>query len=73
MSHAAAVNLAFARRACHDQRWASAIIKNWPRLPWATDVSIGRLLPLLSGATVVVAGELKTLGASGFWQRGRPA
>ncbi|MFN7981656.1 MAG: amino acid adenylation domain-containing protein [Vicinamibacterales bacterium] len=67
VSHAAAVNLAFARRACHDplgvgDRVLAAIAVGF-------DVSIGQLLlPLLSGATVVIAGELKTLGASGFWQ-----
>ena len=32
------------------------------------DVSIGQLLlPLLSGATVVIAGDLKTMGAGEFW------
>jgi amino acid adenylation domain-containing protein len=64
--HSAAVNMAFARRACHDpigvgDRVLAAISVGF-------DVSIGQLLlPLLSGATVVIAGDLKTMGASEFW------
>ena len=66
MSHAAPVNLAFARRACHDpigpgDRILAAISVGF-------DVSIGQLLlPLLSGAAVVIADDLKTMGASDFW------
>ena len=66
MSHAAAVNLAFARRACHDpigrgDRVLAAISVGF-------DVSIGQLLlPLLAGATVTIAGELKTMDAPAFW------
>jgi amino acid adenylation domain-containing protein len=59
--------MAFARRACHDpigtgDRVLAAISVGF-------DVSIGQLLlPLLSGATVVIAPELRTLGATGFWE-----
>jgi amino acid adenylation domain-containing protein len=66
VSHSAPVNLAFARRACHDaigpgDRILAAISVGF-------DVSIGQLLlPLLSGATVVVAEDLKTMGATEFW------
>jgi amino acid adenylation domain-containing protein len=66
VSHGAAVNMAFARRACHDplgpgDRVLAAISVGF-------DVSIGQLLlPLLSGAAVVIAGDLKTLGPAGFW------
>jgi amino acid adenylation domain-containing protein len=66
VSHAAPVNMAFARRACHDplgpgDRVLAAISVGF-------DVSIGQLLlPLLSGATVVIAGDLKTMGAAEFW------
>ena len=65
-SHSAAVNLAFARRACHDpigpgDRVLAGISVGF-------DVSIGQLLlPLLSGATVVIAGDVKTMGAAEFW------
>ena len=64
--HAAPVNLAFARRACHDplgvgDRVLAAISVGF-------DVSIGQLLlPLLSGATVVIAGDLKTMAPAEFW------
>ena len=67
VAHAAAVNLAFARRACHDplgpgDRVLAAISVGF-------DVSIGQLLlPLLSGATVVIAGDVKTMGAAEFWR-----
>ncbi len=66
VSHVAPVNLAFARRACHDplgvgDRVLAAISVGF-------DVSIGQLLlPLLSGATVVIAGDVKTMGAAEFW------
>jgi amino acid adenylation domain-containing protein len=66
VAHSAAVNLAFARRACHDplgvgDRVLAAISVGF-------DVSIGQLLlPLLSGATVVIAGDVKTMGAGEFW------
>ncbi len=66
VSHAAAVNLAFARKACHDpigvdNRVLAAISVGF-------DVSIGQLLlPLLSGATVVIAGDLRTMGSREFW------
>lgn len=65
MSHAAAVNLAFARRE-HDpigrgDRVLAAISVGF-------DVSIGQLLlPLLSGAAVVVAGEIRGLSPEAFW------
>jgi amino acid adenylation domain-containing protein len=65
--HLPAVNLAFARRACHDplgfgDRVLAAISVGF-------DVSIGQLiLPLLCGATVAIAGEVKTMGAAEFWQ-----
>ena len=64
--HSAAVNLAYGRRACHDplgsgDRVLAAISVGF-------DVSIGQLLlPLLSGATVVIAPELKQMGARDFW------
>jgi amino acid adenylation domain-containing protein len=67
VAHRAAVNLAFARRACHDplgpgDRVLAAVSVGF-------DVSIGQLLlPLLSGATVVVAPDLRTLGGAGFWR-----
>ena len=66
VSHIPPVNMAFARRACHDpispgDRILAAISVGF-------DVSIGQLLlPLLSGATVVIAGDLKTMGATEFW------
>ena len=66
VAHSAAVNLAFARRACHDpigpgDRVLAAISVGF-------DVSIGQLLlPLLSGAAVVIAGDVKTMGAPEFW------
>ena len=66
VSHAAAANLAFARRAGHDpigpgDRVLAAISVGF-------DVSIGQiLLPLLAGACVVVAPDLRTLSAAGFW------
>jgi amino acid adenylation domain-containing protein len=65
VSHAAAVNLAFARRA-HDpigegDRVLAAISVGF-------DVSIGQLaLPLLSGATVVIASDVRALSAHEFW------
>jgi arthrofactin-type cyclic lipopeptide synthetase B len=64
--HTAPVNLAFARRASHDplgpgDRVLAAISVGF-------DVSIGQLLlPLLSGATVVIAGDLKTMSPAEFW------
>jgi len=64
--HSAPVNLAFARRACHDpistgDRVLAAISVGF-------DVSIGQLLlPLLNGATVVVAGDLKAMSPAEFW------
>ena len=64
--HMAAVNLAFARCTCHDplgggDRVLAAISVGF-------DVSIGQLLlPLLSGATVVIAGDVKTMGGTEFW------
>jgi len=64
--HRAAVNLAFARLN-HDpistgHRVLAAISVGF-------DVSIGQLLlPLLSGATVVIAPDLRTLTSSEFWQ-----
>ena len=63
--HRAAVNLAFARLD-HDpigpgDRILAAISVGF-------DVSIGQLLlPLLSGAAVVIADDLRTLGAQEFW------
>ncbi len=66
VSHAAAANLAFARRHGHDpigpgDRVLAAISVGF-------DVSIGQLLlPLLSGACVVVAPDLRTLSADSFW------
>ncbi|MFY9781042.1 MAG: amino acid adenylation domain-containing protein, partial [Candidatus Baltobacteraceae bacterium] len=63
--HAAAVNLAFARLA-HDPIGAGDRIL--AAISVGFDVSIGQLLlPLLSGATVVVAGDLRSLGAREFW------
>ena len=64
--HSAPVNLLFARNACHDplgpgDRVLAVISVSF-------DVSVGQLLfPLLKGATVVVAGDLKAMGGSGFW------
>jgi amino acid adenylation domain-containing protein len=66
VEHAPPVNLAFARRACHDplgpgDRVLAAISVGF-------DVSIGQLLlPLLCGATIVIAGDLKTISAAEFW------
>jgi amino acid adenylation domain-containing protein len=66
VSHGSAVNLAFARTHGHDpigpgDRVLAAISVGF-------DVSIGQLLlPLLSGACVVIAPELRTLSAEGFW------
>lgn len=66
VSHAAAANVAFARRAGHDpigpgDRVLAAISVGF-------DVSIGQLLlPLLSGATIVVAPDLRTLSGEAFW------
>ncbi len=66
VAHSAPVNLAYARGACHDpigpgDRILAAISVGF-------DVSIGQLLlPLLSGAAVIVADDLKTMGATGFW------
>ncbi len=65
MPHAAAANLAFARHG-HDpigpgDRILAAISVGF-------DVSIGQLLlPLASGAAVVVAPDLRTLSAEDFW------
>ena len=64
--HSAAVNLAFGRRIAHDpigpgDRILAAISVGF-------DVSIGQLLlPLLSGATIVIAPELRTLAATDLW------
>jgi len=66
VSHGSAVNLAFARTYGHDpigpgDRVLAAISVGF-------DVSIGQLLlPLLSGACVVIAPELRTLSAEAFW------
>lgn len=66
VSHASAVNLAFARSRGHDpigpgDRVLAGISVGF-------DVSIGQLLlPLLSGATVVIAPDLRTLSPEGFW------
>jgi amino acid adenylation domain-containing protein len=66
VTHASAVNLAFARAYGHDpigpgDRVLAAISVGF-------DVSIGQLLlPLLSGACVVIAPELRTLSAEAFW------
>ena len=65
MPHGAAVNLAHARQ-MHDplgvgDRVLAAISVGF-------DVSIGQLLlPLLSGATIVIAPPLRTLQAQDFW------
>ena len=64
--HSAPVNLAFARRACHDPLGAGDRVL--AGISVGFDVSIGQLiLPLLSGASVVVAGDLKTMGPAEFW------
>ena len=64
--HTAPVNLAFARRACHDPMGPGDRVL--AGISVGFDVSIGQLLlPLLSGATVVIAGDLKTMGAAEFW------
>ena len=66
VSHMAAANVAFARCAGHDpigpgDRVLAAISVGF-------DVSIGQLLlPLLSGACVVIAPDLRTLSAAEFW------
>jgi amino acid adenylation domain-containing protein len=66
MPHSAPVNLAFARRACHDPLGVGDRVL--AGISVGFDVSIGQLLlPLLSGATVVIAGDLKTMGAGEFW------
>ena len=66
VSHAAPVNLAFARRACHDPLGEGDRVL--AGISVGFDVSIGQLLlPLLSGAAVVIAGDLKTMGAAEFW------
>ena len=59
--HSAPVNLAFARRACHDPLGVGDRVL--AGISVGFDVSIGQLLlPLLSGAAVVIAGDLKTDG-----------
>jgi amino acid adenylation domain-containing protein len=66
VSHASVVNLAFARTRGHDpigpgDRVLAAISVGF-------DVSIGQLLlPLLSGACVVIAPDLRGLSAEAFW------
>jgi amino acid adenylation domain-containing protein/non-ribosomal peptide synthase protein (TIGR01720 family) len=66
VSHKAAANVAFARCAGHDpigpgDRVLAAISVGF-------DVSIGQLLlPLLSGACVVIAPDLRALSAAEFW------
>jgi thioesterase domain-containing protein/acyl carrier protein len=66
VSHSAAVNLAFARRTCHDPLGAGDRVL--AAISVGFDVSIGQLLlPLLSGAAVMIAGDVKTMGASEFW------
>ena len=66
VSHASLVNLAFARTRGHDpigpgDRVLAAISVGF-------DVSIGQLLlPLLAGACVVVAPDLRSLSAEAFW------
>ncbi len=60
--HSAPVNLAFARRACHDP--LSVGDRVLAGISVGFDVSIGQLLlPLLSGAAVVIAGDLKIHGS----------
>ncbi len=67
MAHAAAVNLAFARRACHDPLAAGDRVMAVTSVGF--DVSVGQFLfPLLCGATVVIAGDIKTIGGRGFWE-----
>jgi amino acid adenylation domain-containing protein len=64
--HSAPVNLAFARRACHDPLGVGDRVL--AGISVGFDVSIGQLLlPLLSGATVVIADDLKSMGADEFW------
>jgi amino acid adenylation domain-containing protein len=64
--HTAPVNLAFARRACHDPLGVGDRVL--AGISVGFDVSIGQLLlPLLSGATVVIAGDLKTMDVGEFW------
>ena len=66
VAHAAPVNLAFARRAGHDpigpgDRVLAAISVGF-------DVSIGQLLlPLLSGAAIVIAPDLRSISPWAFW------
>ena len=58
--------MAFARRACHDPIGVGDRVL--ASISVGFDVSIGQLLlPLLSGATVVIAPDLKTLDAGEFW------
>jgi amino acid adenylation domain-containing protein len=65
VSHTAAVNLAFARHT-HDPIAAGSRIL--AAISVGFDVSIGQLLlPLLSGATVVIAGDLRALTLQQFW------
>ena len=64
--HSAPVNLAFGRRACHDPLGVGDHVL--AAISVGFDVSIGQLLlPLLSGATVVIAGDLKAMGPAEFW------
>ncbi len=67
VSHRAAANLAFARIAAHDpigpgDRILAAISVGF-------DVSVGQLLlPLVSGAAIVVAPELRELTPADYWE-----
>ena len=64
--HLAAVNLAFARLA-HDP--ISSGDRILAAISVGFDVSIGQLLlPLLSGATIVIASDLRSLSAQEFWE-----
>ena len=65
--HGAAVNMAFARRAGQDPLGPGDRVL--AGISVGFDVSVGQLLlPLLCGATICVASELRTMGARGFWQ-----
>ena len=66
VSHAAAINLAWARQHGHDPIGAGSRVL--AAISVGFDVSIGQLLlPLLHGAAIVIAPPLRTLQASDFW------
>ncbi|MBC3933699.1 AMP-binding protein, partial [Undibacterium curvum] len=67
VSHSAALNLTYARKAGYDPLVPGDRVLAMASV--AFDVSFGQLLlPLLSGATVVICPPLRSLDAKAFWQ-----